>query len=243
VTRTTEDAPREGLNIAAGFLYTLAGLNTPISTVILDFGGVLGLPQDPVRAQNMASLCGLSMDQFSRLYLRDRLEFDRGTLSTEEYWSRILRASGKEPIADLVIRMEHEDSLGWTRINPRMVQWSRELRAAGYRTAILSNMPGDKLLFMRKDPAFDWMAEFPVTVFSCDYRLVKPEPEIYATCLQLLGKKAGECLFLDDAPVNVEGGRSVGMPAMLFRGAEEAARELSDTWGLPVRSLVNGSGN
>ena len=227
------------LNPGRALHYTPAGLEPRTTAVILDFGGVLGLPQDPVRAANMASLCGRTMEEFSLLYQRDRLELDRGTLSTEEYWARILRASGVLPSSDMIARIEEEDSLGWTRINERVVAWSRELRAAGYATAILSNMPFDKLSYMRKNPAFDFIDEFPVTVFSCNHGLVKPEPAIYSFCLDLLRKRPDECLFLDDSPVNVAGGLGVGIPTLLFRTADEALPALAETWDLPVRALVD----
>lgn len=229
------------LNPPAGFPYTQAALDTRITTVILDFGGVLGLPQDPVRAAAIAARCRLSLDEFQRLYFRDRLELDRGTLSTDDYWSRILREAGVEPTRELIDGIEEEDSLGWTRINHAVVAWSRELRAAGYATAILSNMPSDKLAWMRRNPACSWINEFPVAVFSCDHRMVKPEAAIYLRCLELLGRAPAECLFLDDSPVNVEGGRAVGLVCLQFQSAAEAAPVLSGRWGVPVKSLVNGS--
>lgn len=222
--------------------YTLADLKPRISTVILDFGGVLGLPQDPSRVTAMASLCGLSTEEFLPLYQRDRLEFDRGTMSTDQYWSRILLAAGAPATADMIAKIEEEDSLGWTRINAKMVAWSRELRAAGYATAILSNMPCEKLDFMRRNPAFDFIQEFPVTVFSCNHRLVKPEPAIYRLCLDLLAREPKECVFLDDSPHNVAGGQAAAIPTLLFRTAEEAAPILAEKWMLPVRSLLDGHG-
>ena len=141
----------------------------------------------------------------------------------------------------LIATIEEEDALGWTRINRRVVDWAAELRSAGYATAILSNMPVDKLAYMRRIPAFDFIDDFAVTVFSCDYRLVKPELEIYRLCLRLLGKRPDECVFLDDSPVNVEGGRAAGIATVQFVSAETAALELSGQWNLPVKSLVYGS--
>jgi len=225
----------------ARFPYTPAALSARITTVILDFGGVLGLPQDPIRAAGMAALCGLSLEQFRSLYFRDRLDLDRGTLGTEEYWSRILRQAGVPPAPDLIARIEEEDSLGWTRINHAVVAWSRELRAAGYSTAILSNMPCDKLAWMRRNPSCGWIEEFPVALFSCEHRMVKPEAEIYRRCLGLLDRGAAESLFLDDSAVNVQGARAVGMEAIRFTTAAEAAPVLSGTWGLPVERLRNGT--
>ena len=225
--------------IVSGALnYTPCTLSVRVSSVILDFGGVLGLPQDPARVATMSSLCRLSTVEFFRLYQRDRLDLDRGTLTTEEYWARILRSAGVPPTPALIAQIEEEDSLGWTRINRRVVDWAAELRAAGYATAILSNMPADKLAFMRRNPAFDWIHDFPVEIFSCDHHLVKPEPAIYRLCLELLRKDPGQCVFLDDSPVNVEGGRTAGIASLLFRSADEDAPVLSTTWGLPVQSLV-----
>ncbi len=219
--------------------YNPRDLRSPVSAVILDFGGVLGLPQDLDRAARMASLCGVSREEFSALYRRDRLELDRGTLSSGEYWTRILRAAGRLPTDGLIAQIEAEDLRAWIRINRRVVDWAAELRAAGFATAILSNMPSDKLAYMRGLAAFRWIDEFPVTVFSCDHHLVKPEPAIYRLCLDLLGEAPEKCLFLDDSPANVEGGRAAGIPGILFRSAEQVAAVLSGTWGLPVRSLMN----
>jgi len=222
------------------FFYTLRALQSRITTVIFDFGGVLGHPQDPERAATMASLCGLPMERFRLLYARDRLELDRGTLTAEHYWGRILQEAGVASSPELVERIEREDALGWTRVNQRVVDWSDELRGAGYRTAILSNMPTDKLSFMRASGRMGWIGNFEAVIFSCDVALVKPEPAIYRLCLEMLAVTPGECIFLDDSPVNVEGARAVGINALLFRSAEESAVELRSQWRLPVKCLVDG---
>jgi putative hydrolase of the HAD superfamily len=217
-------------------------LSSRITTVLLDFGGVLGLPQDPVRVDFMASLCGLTRDRFMAAYSRDRIELDRGTLPAAEYWTAILAVGGVTPTAELVERLEREDALGWTRINRPMVAWAAELRAAGYRTGILSNMPPDKLSYMRSSRSFAWIADFEAALFSCECKMVKPEPAFYRLCLSQLGVEPGECVFLDDSPVNAEGARAIGMHAMVFRSTLEAAAELGHAWDLPVRSLLDGPG-
>ena len=215
-------------------------LSDTIEAVIFDFGGVLGLPQDPARAAAMASLCGLTQEKFFSIYQRDRLELDRGTLSTEEYWGRILRAGGVAPSTELIARIEREDVLGWTRINQAMVDWASELRTAGYRTAILSNMPVDKLAFMKESSRFEWIGDFDPAIFSCDYLLVKPEPEIYRLCLEKLAVDPGACIFLDDVLQNVQAARDLGMHAIHFRSPAEAVSALNGHWGLPVTALKGG---
>ena len=212
-----------------------------IRAVIFDFGGVLGLPQDPARVAAMASLCGLSVEKFRSVYGRDRLELDRGTLTAEEYWARILEAGGVEADPGLIARVEREDSLGWTGVNTVVVDWAADLRAAGYRTAILSNMPTSKLSFMRSAGSFDWIDDFRPAIFSCDYLMVKPEPEIYRLCLEKLALDPAACLFLDDLPRNVEAAQALGIQALYFRSPALDAAAIEHQWGLPVQRLRNGS--
>ena len=211
-----------------------------ITSVIFDFGGVLGLPQDPVWAQAMADMCGLPLPAFLPLYMRDRLELDKGTLSSAGYWGRILAEAGKAAPADLVDRLVRADVAGWTSVNRRVVDWSARLRSDGIRTAILSNMPQDILDAMWKEPRLQWMADFPVRVFSCEVGLVKPEAAIYRRCLEALAALPGETVFLDDVARNVEGAVAQGIQGLHFRSAREAADEIEKRWGLAVESLRGG---
>lgn len=216
-------------------------MGSQITTILLDFGGVLGLPQDPRCVARMASLCRLTRERFLAAYPQDRLELDRGTLPHASYWARLLSLGGVTPTPKLVAELEREDALGWTRVNAPMVAWAAELRSSGYRTAILSNMPPEKLTFMRASTGFSWIDDFDAAFFSCDYRLVKPEPAFYQVCLSSLGVTGGECLFLDDSAVNADGARAMGIRALVFRTARETAAMLDPAWGLPVRSLLQGA--
>ncbi len=208
-----------------------------ITSVIFDFGGVLGLPQDPVWAQAMADMCGLPLPEFLLQYMRDRLDLDRGTVSSAGYWGRILAASGRAATDGLVGQLVRADVAGWTRVNTRVVEWSARLRGDGIKTAILSNMPQDILDAMCGEPGLRWMADFQARVFSCEVGLVKPEPEIYRRCLEALGALPGETVFLDDVARNVEGAVAQGIQGLLFRSAREAADEIEKRWGLAVESL------
>lgn len=208
-----------------------------ITSVIFDFGGVLGLPQDPVCAQALADMCGLLLPAFRPLYTRDRLDLDRGSVSSADYWGRILAARGRAASDGLVAELVRADVAGWTRVNHRVVDWSARLRLGGIRTAILSNMPQDILDAMGKDPRLSWMADFDARIFSCEVGLVKPEPAIYQRCLEALGALPGQTLFLDDVASNVQGAVSQGIQGLLFRSAREAADQIEKRWGLSVEGL------
>jgi len=212
-------------------------MRQPVTSVIFDYGGVLSLPVDHGSVRALAGLCGLAPDRFAVEHMRERLAYDRADIGLERYWSRFLALAGRTPDPALLDRLNREDLRGWSRINDRVLAWSRHLRATGYRTAILSNMPQPLLDLMNADPAFAWLAEFPVRVFSCEQRLVKPEPGIYRAVLDRLGQPSEACVFLDDGEHNVEGARAAGIRAFAFRTAAEAATELAPL-GLPVAGLV-----
>jgi putative hydrolase of the HAD superfamily len=210
-------------------------MEAPARAVIFDFGGVLSLPLDAVGVAAMASLCNLSADVFWGAYARERLALDQGAISRDDYWRRILSVGGVEAGADLMERLSELDTRGWTRINERMLAWSRELRGAGVRTAILSNMPEFMHEMMERDGAFGWLSEFTPCLFSSTVGLVKPQPEIFGLCLEGLGLAAGDCLFIDDRAENVEAAANLGIRSLLFSDEAELARSVRDF--LPVSRL------
>ncbi len=195
---------------------------------------------DSARAKTMMETCGLASDAFFSLYNGGRPELDRGTVDNAEYWLRIMSAGGARPSKEAVERLRREDVLAWTRINTRVVAWAREARAAGFRTAILSNMHFDALGAINASPEFRWITDFDAAVFSCREGLVKPERGIYLKCLEALGATAGECIFIDDNPGNVAAAQEMGMKGIVFQSEEETARQVSRLSSVPVTALYGG---
>ena len=63
-------------------------------------------------------------------------------------------------------------------------------------------------------------------VISCEERLVKPDPRIFHTLLERYDLRAEECLFTDDREDNVEAAVALGMQGVVFRNAEQLARDI-----------------
>lgn len=89
------------------------------------------------------------------------------------------------------------------------------LRAAGVATHAITNWSHETWpIGLSVHPE---LAEvFGVTVVSGQEKLLKPEPAIFQTLLDRTGLAAGDCLFIDDSPRNVDGARAVGMDAVHF---------------------------
>lgn len=209
-----------------------SGMATPgLEAVIFDYGEVLSLHQDGRHRARLLSLSGLSNGRFWEAYRRIRPDYDRGAIDGMSYWSRVLALPGSSLDPGLLAELVREDVDSWSRINQEMLAWSRTLRTAGYKTAILSNMPADNLVFLKeKHP---WFEEFPVRIFSCRLGLIKPEPAIYHRCLEALEVPPASALFLDDTPGNVSAARALGMRAAVFRSPAETLPPLIRRYGLP----------
>ena len=85
----------------------------------------------------------------------------------------------------------------------------------GYGIYVLSNA---------SDAFYEYFPKFlPIDFFngvfvSSNYRMLKPDVEIYKRFLKEYDLKPEECLFVDDMEVNVEAAKQAGMNAFRFNG-------------------------
>lgn len=203
-----------------------------VKAVLFDFGHVLSLPPLPEDTLWLRERCGLSAGEYTRLYFELRHEFDRGALSPEGYWSRMLAAGGVPATAGLLRELERRDMESWTRPNLPVLQWAGELRRGGWATGILSNMPPGFLPLLEN--CFPETSEFAPRVFSSRVGMIKPEPGIFQHALCELGLPPGQVLFLDDMPRNVHAALALGLQAVVFHSVEDCARQLAEGFELPA---------
>lgn len=95
------------------------------------------------------------------------------------------------------------------------------IKSHGYGIYVLSNASD---LFYEYFPRFLPLDFFDGVFVSSDYRMLKPDVEIYKTFLTKYGLKADECLFFDDLEKNIAGAREAGMNTFRFLGDYEAAK-------------------
>jgi len=203
-----------------------------IEAVIFDYGGVLSLPPDNKKMLKLAEISGLEPALFKQEYRRHRSEYDRGTLAAPDYWSGILAAGGITAAGKLTETLTRLDIELWTAINHAMVDWSGLLKERGYRTAVLSNMSHETLAYVNR--TFPWIRNFDISIYSCNHGLIKPEPQIYHTCLEALGVLAEETLFIDDSSENTEAAERLGLHTLTFQSLETAKERIAQQYGLPL---------
>ena len=88
-----------------------------------------------------------------------------------------------------------------------------DLKAAGYRLYVLSNMSREFIDFLREQPVYRY---FDGEVVSCEEGVVKPQPEIYDLLLSRFDLDPADTLFIDDREENVEAAASKGISTVHF---------------------------
>jgi putative hydrolase of the HAD superfamily len=202
-----------------------------VKAVVFDYGKVICHPPGNDVMEKIASLAGLPRREFEPLVWKLRPPYDRGVITGPEYYRRVLAAAGLPEDAALAQTLHRIDTDGWTHINTETVRLMEDIKAAGFKLGILSNMPQDFLDMARKTyPVFSLPH---AGIFSCETGAVKPEPVIYRALTDALDCAPGEILFFDDMPVNVEGASAAGIRSFLWEDAG-AARNLLRRLHVPV---------
>ena len=211
-------------------------MNARVSAVVFDLGGVLtespmtafaayeaeaGLPEGLIRRLN-------STDPDTNAWARyERNELDVAGFTTA--FEDEARAAGYEVDAARVLAALAGD------LRPAMVAAVRQLRAAGFPLALLSNNVAP---MERAGPLGELLALFDAVVESSIEGVRKPEPEIYRRALHRLSEavrrpiRAADCAYLDDLGINLKPARALGMHTIKVVDPAAALAELSALTGL-----------
>jgi 2-haloacid dehalogenase len=99
-----------------------------------------------------------------------------------------------------------------------------ELRAAGVRCYVLSNMEPDT--FPLRLERFEFLHWFDGHVISGLEGVVKPDPTIFRRMLRRFDLEPSRTLFIDDSAVNVEAAAAIGINAIRFESPAQLRAQL-----------------
>ncbi len=196
--------------------------------LLFDFAGVvfrwhppsLLARELPHRASTPSDVQQL-MAAFFQDYGGDWQEFDRGTIEPELLVERIAARTGlgHDEVRRVIDGVPRE-----LQPVPETLTLMQRVKQAGHRLYFLSNMPAPYADHLERSHAFlEW---FDGGVFSSRAKMVKPDAAIYRHALQRFGARAGESVFLDDHPPNVDAALAEGLHGVLFTNAAQAERQL-----------------
>lgn len=193
-----------------------------ITTIVFDFGNVLGFFSHQKAAEQLAAYSPLSADDILTHYLDSQLEddFESGRISLPEFRAivrRRCRVTATDAQLDLAIADMFTPNTEVCELVPAL--------KPRYRLVLLSNTNELHAVHFRKQFA-DTLAHFDALVLSHEVGLRKPCPDIYAHCHKLAGAEPAQCVFIDDLPANVEAARACGWRAILYQRGLDLRREL-----------------
>ncbi|MBT0774121.1 HAD family phosphatase [Kineosporia sp. J2-2] len=209
-------------------------MTTELRGLIVDWGGVLTAPLDEA-INRWAGLEGIELDAYGAV-MRELIgeadspihALERGQLGPAEFEQVLaarFRGYGIQIVADgLLARMLE----GLQPLSEDMVGLLRRARAAGLRTALLSNSWGEHY------PEHLWIGAFDQVVISGRVGMRKPEPKIYLHTAQLLGLAPEACVFVDDMRPNILAAAQTGMVGVHFASYQETVDELEILFGLDL---------
>jgi putative hydrolase of the HAD superfamily len=189
-----------------------------VDAVIFDLGGVMTEPPFNHRTDvppEYFSVIAFFLGEFRDHYhlttgVHDLHLLEMGKISDEEFFDRMMARyveAGNDPVdpreAQQVVFGRGMVACG------AMADAVRQLRAAGYKTALLTNISREgEGIFTKLFPVDEL---FDVIVDSSKVGMRKPDPEIYRLTCSRLGVAPERCLFIDDLLCNVEAADALGM--------------------------------
>jgi putative hydrolase of the HAD superfamily len=110
-----------------------------------------------------------------------------------------------------------------------MVDAVRRTRAAGVRTALVSNSWG---VHRYPHEMFDEL--FDGVVISAEEGIRKPARRMYELGVERAGVQAADCVYVDDLPFNLTPAQDMGMATIHHTSAEKTIPELEALLGVPL---------
>lgn len=150
-------------------------------------------------------------------------ERDRGVLSDEEY-NQVFYSLAPEYKKELQQVLQNETQS--LHVYEYSKKWIQELQGKGYKTFLLSNI--SRKLCRSFHEELNIIPQMDGAIFSCEVHALKPELEIYRIFLDTYKLKPEECLFFDDLPENVEAAKRMGIEGIVFKGYEDAIKQLKE---------------
>lgn len=193
-----------------------------IKNIVFDMGQVI-ISFDPMHFMDRA---GIEDPTDRKMILNEMFksvewaQMDQGIL-TEETAEPTILARFPERMRNTV----HDLLYNWAfprEMIPGMEDLIRRLKTAGYGIWLLSNASMMQPLYWNKLPV---SRLFDGTMISAEEKTVKPCPEIYRRFTERFSLQPEECLFIDDAPINVAGAIACGWKGIVFHGDAEELEE------------------
>ena len=192
-------------------------MTTP-KTVVFDLGRVLVDFDYAIAAGRIAAQGTMTLRAIGQYINQSRLfvEYELGTVTTEQFCAEICRISGYRGtpaefgacFGDIFVPIE------------AMVQLQATLRQRGLPAYIFSNTNELAIEHIRR--AFPFYGNFDGYILSYEHGVMKPDAPLYEVVERLSARRGADILYLDDRPENIAAGAARGWQVILHESPEKS---------------------
>lgn len=198
-------------------------MNRLSPAIVFDFGGVLVNWDPHTLYRPLFNGDDAAIDRFLR-----EIDFHDWNLQQDggrSFDEGVAVLSAQFPQYATLIRAYHERYVeAITGPIEGTVEILRACQAAGYPLYGLSNWAQEKFDLVR--PQYAFFDCFDDILISSTVNLVKPDPRIFEIFLQRIGRRAEDCVYIDDSAANVAVADRLGFTAVHFESPRQLAVEL-----------------
>lgn len=194
-----------------------------ITALFFDIGGVLLTNGWDQHARRLAAeRFGLDWGDFQDRHQRVADEWEVGALTLDDYLRRTVfyreRGFSSAELRAFIFAQ--------SKPHPDALAFARALADSGrYLLAALNNESAE--LNGYRIERFGLRSIFTAFFSSCFMGDRKPDEGMYRRALQITQREPGECVFIDDRPLNIEVAALVGLRAIHYRGLDALRSELA----------------
>lgn len=181
-----------------------------MKAILFDLGRVLVHYDHQQTIVATAALAKVTAEEFYPL-LRELSEaMGTGAMDAEEFHTFFGTHFGRETdFADFIAAF----AAGIQRDEAALAYALSLQQRPGVTVAVISNTNAAHVLWL--DEHLPELREFDLVMMSNEVGLIKPDPAIFETALELLNVTPQQALFIDDIVENVEAARKLGMAGIV----------------------------
>lgn len=203
--------------------------------LILDFGGVL---------TTSVAACALAFDRraglpegtFLSVIAKDPVgaalyaDLERGAI-TQVQWNEgtaaLLGIDGTNLLGRVLENLHPE---------PSVIAAAQAARAAGVKVGIFSNSLGAEPYDVYD--GYDLAENYDAVLISENYRMRKPDPELYRIMIDLMDLPGEACVFVDDTARNLPPAEDLGVATVLAKDPADTIARMEALLGIPLTEQV-----
>lgn len=182
----------------------------------------------------MAFDAGISEEKFQEIWRAEEENRTIGKVTLEEVLEKILRKNNcfsEEKMNYIINKRICCKEEAFEHLHKEIIPMLRTLKEKGMLIGLISNCFSEESMVIKKSILYPF---FDATCLSYDEGIQKPNPAIFKRCIERLGVKADECLYVGDGGSNeLEAAQRIGMKAAqavwyLKKGTNQPAQRKSD---------------